>query len=117
MKLQFSLATLLVCITVLAVVCGLAISITVEKKAQWPSRSKLEWGAVSGYYYGPAIEVVYQEKPTATQITHRLALWGPVSLVATLGVPWIGRRVMTQSTPSRSSRSACLASLVKPPPE
>src|SRR5262245_30179473 len=94
MRLQFSLATLLVCITVLAVVCAVCVKVTVR-----------DFGPTHIGTYGAQMYNVIDRPPTASEIAQRLALWGPASIAATLGVLWIGRRVLyidRHSSPSDS---------------
>ena len=83
MKLQFSLATLLVCMTVLAVVARL--SILPVTGIEWSIRSPEDSG------------MIYMQYPaTAEDIARRLVLWWPVSLAATLCVLWAIRRLKSR---------------------
>jgi len=79
MKLQFSLATLLVCTTVLAVVCAIAMRIGVYE-ADLSKAVRLS-PTVSRYPY------LYRP-PNATEIATRLAWSAPLAILLTLGVPW-----------------------------
>src|SRR5262245_49346185 len=90
MRLQFSLATLLVCITVLAVVCAVCVAVHVREIVHGPT-----------YYSGKPIYTwdEIERLPNAAEIVQRLAFWGPASLAVTLGVLWIGRRVLGRACP------------------
>jgi len=91
-KLQFSLATLLVCITVLAVVCAACVQVSVQ---DWEFRRISDHRAV----LYPSAEVdqdgkkAFDRPPQVDEIARRLALWGPASIAATLGVLWIEPRL------------------------
>jgi hypothetical protein len=89
MKLQFSLATLLVCVTVLAVVCAVAVGIPVSEIVQeypkWYSSSPIK-----------PYNVAHPRPPTTSEIASRLALWGPPALAATLGALWVIRRLKSR---------------------
>jgi hypothetical protein len=87
MKLQFSLATLLVCVTVLGVVCALCVQLPVHK-------------SVSGetYFF---VKAVYDRgeislPPTNREIAWRLAWSAPLSIVGTLAGLWIVRRLKSR---------------------
>jgi hypothetical protein len=83
-KLQFSLATLLVCMTVLAGVCATAISVPVnEPTTVQVTRSTWEMISVS-------------HPPSAWTIAWRLALLGPLSIAATLLTLWNVRRLKSR---------------------
>jgi hypothetical protein len=79
MKLQFSLATLLVCTTVLAVVCAAAVSVPVHETE---IRPVLHLYLVPGPHPTDMIET--HRPPTASEIATRLAWAGPLSIAATL---------------------------------
>ena len=68
MKLQFSLATLLVCMTVLAVVCAFAISVKVFE----PAVTFVLPGDTSGHIARKALN----RPPTVAEVTLRIVLWG-----------------------------------------
>jgi hypothetical protein len=80
MRFQFSLATLLVCMTVLAVVCGLAAIIPVHE----PFPLGLEKN------YAGKLIVIWEgdgylsRRPIANEITWRIATWGSESVTAAL---------------------------------
>jgi hypothetical protein len=93
MKLQFSLATLLVCMTVLAVVCTIAISVPVHEK-EFGITPPPPAGSPRGPYVW--IELPETHPPTASAIASRLALWGPPAVAATLGVLWTIRRLKSR---------------------
>jgi hypothetical protein len=79
MKLQFSLATLLVCVTVLAVVFAVAIRLGVYESDL--SKAVRFSPTVSRYPY------LYRP-PNATEIAIRLAWSAPLAILLTLGVLW-----------------------------
>jgi hypothetical protein len=82
MKLQFSLATLLVCVTVLAVVAGLCASVKVRQDAVIVE-NHLGQTAI----YDEASPEISQ-LPNETKFARRVSLWVPASVAATLGVLW-----------------------------
>jgi hypothetical protein len=96
MKLQFSLATLLVCMTVLAVVCAVAIEMPVFVERQ-SSIFDLATTLPSGIRTA-AFKDSYSFKrpPDGIDIAWRLALWGPSAIAATLGVLWAIRRLKSR---------------------
>lgn len=91
MKLQFSLATLLVCVTALAVVGGIAVEV--------PVRRIFCYEPVAGP--GPT-EFIDYKPPTASEIAQRLELWWPASIAVTLGVLWAVRGFPHQPTKPRA---------------
>jgi hypothetical protein len=80
MKLQFSLATLLVCMTVLAVVAAVAAKMPVQA-----SGLEISW------YDG-----TYDRPPNAAELASRLAWSWPLAIAATLGVLWTIRRLKSR---------------------
>ena len=93
MKLQFSLATLLVCVTVLAVVCALAVALPVNERtiSKTPGRSLAPDGLPVTYEM-----IHYRHKPTPWEVTARTALWGSPAIVLTLGLAWAIRRLKSR---------------------
>jgi hypothetical protein len=89
MKFQFSLATLLVCTTVLAVVCAFAVSVPVRLR-HWDQRV-----ANLGAKYHPSDQSV-ERSPTPEDIGIRLTTWGPLAIVATLAILWAIRRLKSR---------------------
>ncbi len=87
---RFSLATLLVCVTVLAVVCAAAIEIPVRQ-------------IVFKEFVGPAgvgrAEHVRYDPPTARDFALRLAWAGPLSIAAALTALWFIRRLRQPNRP------------------
>ena len=84
MRFQFSLATLLVCLTVLEVVCAASVAIPIDEIVQGP------------VYLIP--KPVYESTeitrtPTVVEIVRRIAVWGPLTVAGTLGVLWTVRRL------------------------
>jgi hypothetical protein len=88
MKLQFSLATMLVCVTVLAVVCVLAIRLKVHQP-EMPTGVY----SLSGQSAEELVIPANDHSPAPSEAAKRLALWGPLSVAATLGALWAIRRV------------------------
>jgi hypothetical protein len=85
MKLQFSLATLLVCMTVLAVVCAAAVSMPVrEPLLHW---DQLDAGTkiISTDPPGPSI---IERPPNFADTAIRLAIWGAPAIATTLSALW-----------------------------
>ncbi len=77
MRFQFSLATLLVCMTVLAVVCGLAAIIPVHDPL--PVRFENDPAGKRIIVWDGEIR-----RPYANEITWRIATWGSESVIAAL---------------------------------
>jgi hypothetical protein len=89
MKLQFSLATLLICMTVLAVVAAICSRVLITETLlpnpfQTPNPFEPD---------GPLIS----RPPTVGEIALRMSLWGPASIVVSLGALWVVRRFRTRS--------------------
>jgi hypothetical protein len=83
MRFQFSLATLLVCITVLAVVAAISIKIPVSGRELIPDPVP----------FGLEVWFPFSRPPKLVDIALRMALWGPVAVTATLAVLWAIRRL------------------------
>ena len=88
MKLQFSLATLLVCMTVLAIVCTVCAKINVVEQVE------PELGTLRFRLRNAVVTVVRQ--PTASEAAWRVALWGPPAVVGTLAIFWAIRRLKSR---------------------
>src|SRR5262249_30243724 len=99
MKLQFSLATLLVCITVQAVVAAICAQIRVTDTSEIIRQLRLAPSGTRFTQFDVPIELV-RRPPTIGEIALRLGFWGPVSAVATLSVVWIVRRLRRRTCPS-----------------
>jgi hypothetical protein len=90
MKLQFSLATLLVCVTVLAIVAFFAGAVKVEEPGQvWDLRISAT-DAVKSFHRA------YSRSPTANEIIARSAIWGTPAVIATLVLLWTIRRLKSR---------------------
>ena len=80
MRFQFSLATLLVCMTVMAVVCGLAAIIPIHE----PLPARLEKN------YAGKLIVIWEgdgylsRRPLGNEITWRIVAWGSETVAAAL---------------------------------
>ena len=93
MKLQFSLATLLVCVTVLAVVCSIAGRIKVHQPAV--TRSIVVSGSNISGTFRPARD----RPPITSEVAERVALWGIPSIATTLAILWLIRRLRQPNRP------------------
>jgi hypothetical protein len=80
MKFQFSLSTLLICITMLALVCALCVKIRVEK--EFDLELKSEHVVITHHL------MKYRAPPDGSDIARRLALWGPLAVAGTLACLW-----------------------------
>jgi hypothetical protein len=89
MKLQFSLATLLVCTAAIAVASYLSVRIEVLETMHFIS-------SATNIYEGHW-EPIYR-KPMAYEITWRMAWSSPLVVAATLGVLWAVRRLNRRHT-------------------
>jgi hypothetical protein len=87
MRFQFSLATLLICTTVLAVVSAWCVQLPVREERI------IE---IASHLFPEPIHVVRSRRPTAQEIARRLAIWGPISVVGTLAGLWIVRRLKSR---------------------
>jgi ABC-type Fe3+ transport system permease subunit len=86
MKLQFSLATLLVCVTVLAVVTAISTTIPVHQIVHTYATD--EWSMqLSGEF---------DRQPFVSEITFRVAWGGPLAVAATLAILWAIRRLKSR---------------------
>ena len=83
MRLQFSLATLFICTTVLAMVCAVCVAVPARDSVslQVKDRVKIVYG-----------KHAFIRPLTTSEIAQRLAIFGPASVAAALVVLWIGRR-------------------------
>ena len=88
MKLQFSLATLLVCVTVLAVVCAVSAAIPIHERREIAT-STPRYGTTEGL-------INLYRRPTTGEIALRIGLWGTPAIAATLGVLWAVRRLKSR---------------------
>jgi hypothetical protein len=92
MKLQFSLATLLVCMTVLAVVCAVAAVIPVYEETVGKPVVTVETLPHGGKRTIVSQEYSVCHRATLPNIAMRVALWGTPALAAALILLAIGRR-------------------------
>lgn len=99
MKLQFSLATLLVCVTVLAVVCAIAVTIPAHElvKAGTPG--------ITAFFNGRPVYETYNSDRicprllTGWDIVTRVVLWGTPTIFVTLAALWLIRRLRQPNRP------------------
>jgi hypothetical protein len=82
MRFQFSLATLLICVTVLAVVAGISIAV--------PVRDLPDPNVMPGISQADSV-VELPRRPSPVEVLERVLTWGIPALAATLGVLWIVR--------------------------
>ena len=89
MRFQFSLATLLVCMTVLAVVSAICAMVQIPKTTitKVEKTAFAEWQETS---------VVDSRRPNPVEIGQRLAWADPPAIAATLGVLWTVRRLKSR---------------------
>ena len=87
MKLQFSLATMLVWITVLSIV--LAASIAVPVWYRYPIAEVTDGTVTTEVIYGKA----YPRLPFPADVLWRLAIWGVPAIVITQIILWLVRRL------------------------
>ncbi len=87
MKLQFSLATLLVCMTALAVASYLSVRLEVLETMHFISS---DTSVYEGHW-----EPIYR-KPMAREIAWRMAWAGPLAIAATLSLLWAIRRLKSR---------------------
>jgi hypothetical protein len=86
MRFQFSLATLLVCMTVLAVVCAVSVTLPVQQKVRdWVDPPR--YSAV-GKMSQERHTVYRWRSPSIENITWRVIVWGPLAFAATLAMLW-----------------------------
>jgi hypothetical protein len=93
-KLQFSLATLLVCMTVLAMVCVLAVTVSdlgITEEGVDPPRIDATGALLQTLHHA-----YFQHSPSAGAIAARLALWWPISIVTSLGALNMIRRLKSR---------------------
>ena len=91
MKLQFSLATLLVCTTVLGVVCAFAISCPVNDTEIFVKK-------YSDPHTFDRIQTLkfirrFTRTPDFREFAWRMAIWGSPAVAATVGTLWTIRRL------------------------
>jgi hypothetical protein len=92
MKLQFSLATLLVCVTMFAAVCAFAIHYPVVDIAidDGPFGDPLPAGAK--IISVAKNHTTFERPPNVREIALRFVKWGTAAVVVMLGTPWLIRR-------------------------
>jgi hypothetical protein len=89
MRFQFSLATLLICTTVLAVVCTVAASMPVYEKTLGTFISVMDQ---DGRRAREELSLLESHPPTGRNIAWRLAWSAPLAIAATLGTLRLLRR-------------------------
>ena len=94
MKLQFSLATLLVCVTVLAVVCAIAAFVPVHESRVYGMRASLSPNGIATITFIDA--EFLNRSPTELEIVCRNLIWGPPSIAGILAVLWSIRRLKSR---------------------
>jgi hypothetical protein len=97
MKLQFSLATLLVCMTVLAIVLEVSIREPVYEFESIQPDVRL----VSGKHYPPRfvphpLATFWVHDPGIGDVLFRVAWAGPIAIAVTLGALWAVRRLKSR---------------------
>jgi hypothetical protein len=94
MRFQFSLATLLVCMTVLAVVVAACTRLPVAETQRVQVGRGLDWGFISIAPTWETREVT--RSPGASEAALRIAWSGPLAVAATLATLWTIRRVKSR---------------------
>jgi hypothetical protein len=99
MKPQFSLATLLVCLTMLGVVCAISIGLPVFTSHTTSSTTVFYKNGKPDYQNqiaGASKTITESRPPTDQEIVKRMAWAGPLAIIATLGALWAIRRVKSR---------------------
>jgi hypothetical protein len=96
MKLQFSLATLLICMTVLAVVCAVAAILPVYEETLGEPVVTAETLPDGAEHITEIQDYSESHRPTVTNIAMRVALWGTPTLAATLAALGLARRLKSR---------------------
>ena len=104
MKLQFSLATLLVCMTVLAVVTAVSIAIPINEnpKSRLYRAGNDRIVEVSVNWPRPVprgfkeIDQRLTRAPNGEELAWRIMLWAPMSMFATFAMLWTIRRLKSR---------------------
>jgi hypothetical protein len=98
MKLQFSLATLLVCVSVLAVACMICANKPVHDVETWHRSFMATKMDLSGTQIPVSIDdtIEYTRKPTINELALRLAWVAPLSIATTLGTLLAIRRLKSR---------------------
>jgi hypothetical protein len=91
MRIQFSLATLLICMTVLAVVCAAAVAFPVKEKIMRTTQVI----SPSGIRVA-STKVSDSRPPTGWDIMRRMTILGTPATAATLAVLWAIRRLKSR---------------------
>ena len=91
MKLQFSLATLLVCVTAFAVVAALCNTIKVHHDGIYKIPENVA-------IYGEDFEIIQpcDLPPKRHEVTRRMAIWEPVGVATSLAAIWAFHRVKSR---------------------
>jgi hypothetical protein len=87
MKLQFSLATLLVCMTVVAVVCVVCATVPVRQSVGGTYM-------IAGLIHTDISE--WDDSPEVSDVLRRFSIWGPISGAVTLFTLWLIRRLQSR---------------------
>jgi hypothetical protein len=96
MKLQFSLATLLVCMTVLAVVCAVAAVLPVYEETLGTPAITVENLPDGSTRTIERQDYSESHRPTTFNISTRVTLWGTPALAGTLTALWAIRRLKSR---------------------
>ena len=94
MKLQFSLATLLACMTVLAVVCAAAVGIPIRESGVSRMRAGLSPNGVAIFTFKDT--GAFDRSPNGEEIACRNLIWGPPAIAGAFGVLWLIRRLKSR---------------------
>ena len=102
-RFQFSLTTLITCITVFAVVSAVSVAAPVREKHMF--HVILNYNDLGGVFQ----EQYVSRRATGLEIAGRMMLWGPVAVAAVLSMLWAVNRRRSRS-PLRKVTTPC------PPP-
>jgi hypothetical protein len=95
MKLQFSLATLLVAVTLICVIASIA-SLAFCIKIHEPMERTSYWSSNNGGISIESIRQPYDRSPTLLEFARRMALWGTPAITGTVGLLWAIRRLKSR---------------------
>jgi hypothetical protein len=90
MKLQFSLATVLICVTVLAIVAGLSRLVPTHL------HGPILVGLDASHWNALWTKLPPDVEPKSDDVVIRILVWGPLTIAAKLAVLWAIRRLKSR---------------------